>query len=317
MERVRQAVENGFGRWSGFVAGHPWKVIFCMVILNTLFGIQLISQIPNNDIFELYVAHPSHATKARDMLLRHFPDTSGHNFEPNASYPLPLYAEVIISEINGENVLSENTTLDIDNLIQEVTSINITSQYGENSNYMALCAQNEVVCVVEGRRASDLDCLGGVTFDNGTVTRASYRKVRFYLRQDSAMRKSDSIAWMEKFIQFFDNFNSDRIQVVYSHSLSFYVRLNDDTYIDIRFFGLSFTIFITICSFVITGGDCLSKRTHIGRMGIIVTPLSVMGAWGFLAGCGAEFTNMNGVMPFIALCKSSPISCIHFISGLI
>lgn len=303
MEKVRTCIERVFERWARFIAGHPWKVIFCVVIINTMFGLQLLSLKLNNNILGLYVAERTDATKARDMLLRYFPDNSGHNFEPNSSLLLPLYAEVIVSEIHDGNVLSENMSAEVERLMQEVISINATSWYGDAVNFLSVCAKNNGTCVIEGASSLDHDFLGNVNFVNGSAINATYRKLRFHLRQESTNWQSESIRWLDKFIQRMKSYRSNSTKIVYSHSLSFYELLNSDTYIDIRYFGLAFTILITYCSFLIAGGDCLSKRTHLGRMGIIVTPLSVMGAWGFLSGCGMEFTNICGIMPFVALCK--------------
>ncbi|WAQ97497.1 PTHD3-like protein [Mya arenaria] len=123
----------------------------------------------------------------------------------------------------------------------------------------------------------------------------TYSKMSVFLRQDTEGRLAESTLWLDKFTQTMTILTSETTGFVFSTSLSFYDRLNSDTYIDIRYFGLVFTVFMTYCGFLLSGGDCLTKQANIGRMGLIVTPLSVMGAWGLLTGCGVAFTNMTGV----------------------
>lgn len=303
MERIREGIEGVFERWSRFIAGHPWKTVFIVVILNTMFGLQLVSQVLNNNIRAIYVADDTDSTDRRDFLLEYFPDQSGDNFDSRSSVLPPLFAEVIVSGVREKNVLSGNITSEVERLVAKIKKINVTTLYDDIVDYTDICAKKNGQCVIEGLSNEDLNYFSDIVMSNGTVVEAKYQKIRFYLRQESDARKADSIKWMERFVQSMKTFHSEIIEVLHSHSLAFFQHLNDDTYVDIRYFGLAFTVFITYSSFLTSGGDCLSKRTHLSRMGIIVTPLSIMGAWGFLSGCGLEFTNVTGIMPFAALCE--------------
>lgn len=303
MVSLRLFVESVFGRWTRFIAGHPWKTIFIVVIINTMFGLEFLSLKLNNDIFSLYVAQNTDTSKMRETLLQFFPDRSEERYDPRRSLAQPLYADVIVSGLNDSNVLSDDVVKETDKLVDHIVSINVTNVYERTIDYSSLCAKNNDTCVVKGLLTDDLEYISGVANSNGTIDHALYRKIRFYLRQDSEQMKAESVSWLHRFVDRMETFQSDTIKVLYSHSQAFYEALHTDTIVDIRYFGLAFTFFFTYFGFATSGGDCLSKRSHLARMGMIVVPLSIMGAWGFLCGCGMEFTNVNGVMPFVALCK--------------
>lgn len=281
-------------RWTGFICSHPWKTVVVVTLLNALFGLGLLSMNKNNDFRDLYVARETDSEMMKSDLLGFYPDQSGKRFQVHATVEEPLVADIILA-VDYDNLANYTESLKT-----VVENIRLSTDFTQNLTFNDVCARYDGKCVVREVDSEDRN--------HSNDTR--FRKLRFYLRQDMPGWRTFSVQWMDKFIQSMNGYSSNIGQVVYSDSLSFYDRLNSDTYRpDITYFGLAFTVLIVYSSFMVLGGDCLSKRTNLGRMGIIVTPLSILGSWGFCGSTGLEFTNINGVMAFAALCKCVFVLC--------
>jgi hypothetical protein len=88
-----------------------------------------------------------------------------------------------------------------------------------------------------------------------------------------------------------------------SHSDSISSELDENTLGDIALFSLTFTFMITYASLVTAGGNCLTQRGHLGRVGVLATALAILGAFGLCSALEVPYVNMVGIMPFLILGK--------------
>ena len=326
-------VERAFRKYAEFAYDNKWKLVLISVLVNGLFGLGLLSLSLNNGIDALFLNKRSETKQLEQNLKGFYPDTSGSEFKPHSSVKIPLSVDVIVFGKAKENLLDPIFINQTQFLIDFINNISITSDYLGPVSYEDLCARNSGNCVIRGRELLEqlrgcpdtnmcsintsslellypkntylalLDAMGNMSFENDRIVFANYIRLRFYLRQDTKGTFHDSKAWQRKFTNSMSEFRNEHIDVVYCHSTSLYEELDENTYPDIRLFSLSFTTLIFCLSVYASGGDCVSKRMNIGRMGIIVVPLSILGAWGLLSGTGLEFTNTVAIMPYFALCK--------------
>ena len=325
-------VESSFEKFGKFVYDNKWKLVIVSFLLNGIFGLGLLSLTLNNDIKSLFVNEHTEAKKLEEKLLTMYPDKSREQFKVYSSIKLPLFVDVIVSAKSKENLFDPFFINQTHKLIDGIKNVSIMSDYLGLINYTDLCARNSGSCVMEGSEilqelgqcknkssclninnlnssfsteifSSILNSIGEYTLNNGTFVSARYIKFRLYLRQDTKGVSRDSKHWQNNFIRYMSSFKSAYLDVAFSHSTSIFEEIGQDTYPDIRFFALTFTILMIYLGVYISGGDCVSKRMNIGRMGTIVVPLSILGAWGLVTGAGLEFTNCVGVMPYFALCK--------------
>lgn len=330
-QAIRLTFEKTFEKHALLIAEHAWKIAIICFVLNVLFGFGLVTLELNNNIEDIYF--PIHTQTERNIeeLSEIFPDKSGTDFYEHTSVKPPMYGEVIIRTDNYGNVFNETVMEEIDRLISVVyNNVTVKSEFEGKIYYKDVCARRDGKCVVSGMEfvkgfkkdrgiaLADLvkskstdkkpiydptDYLGDYSLLNDTELHAKYLKLRFHLRQENEGKMKFSRLWEYRFTEKMKRFYSDVIKIEFRHAGSFYEELGWDTYPDIPFFSLAFTVLMTYCGFLISGGDCVTKRVHMGRVGILVTPLAVLGGWGFLSGVGMPFTDTIGMMPFLAMCK--------------
>jgi len=291
------------------------------------------SKLLNNDIEDLYVPKGNPTQKNTELLLELFPDRSAHSFYPHQHVKQPLFAEIMLWKHDKENIINESLYDQMDHIVTYIKNISTFTVNGGYAKYPDVCARRNGNCVIQGEEIvqqiqnnsagtiplsnlytkgpdhyeSSLDNLADYVVDNTTLQMAKYIKIRFHLRQDSDVMFKDAKLWRDHFVTYMKKFIKKQypqdLHMTFAHSGSFYEELGNDTFLDIPYFSFVFTIFLTYLGVVISGGNVISKRVNIGRIGIVVTPLSVLGAWGILMGCGVEFTNTIGVIPLLIQCE--------------
>ena len=327
--------QNMFALLGAFIFDNKWSVVIVTVLVNGLFGLGLLSLTLNNDITILFLSRNTETKELGEKLSDIYSDTDDNQFTAHSSIKLPLFVELIVSGKENQNLLNPLLINETNRLLAQIKEINISSNYQGHISYEHLCEKRSAKCIIEGYEIIDtlkdcsendhgcvlnisklemlnskeiyhsiIDKIGSYTKLNGTITEARYFKFRLYLRQNTAGVLEDSKLWQNQFIQEMSKMTNSYLDIVYAHSQSLLDELGEETYPDIQYFGLAFTIFLTYCGFYVSGGDCVSKRVNIGRMGTIVGPLGVLGAWGLTCGSGWQFTNTTGVMPYIITCKN-------------
>ena len=331
MKHTRK-LENLFGLLGAFIFDNKWSVVTVSFLVNGLFGLGLLSLSLNNDTTILFLSRNTETKELGEKLSDMFADDGDNHFTVHSSIKLPVFVELIVNAKGHKNLLDPIYVNETSTLLEQVQNISIFSDYKGYISYKHLCEKRSDKCVIEGYKIfetlsncsvnkyilniskleeqysketynSIIENIGDYTEINETITEAKYFKFRLYLRQNTAGVLEDSKLWQHKFIQEMSRMTNNYLDIVFAHSQSLLEEIGEETYPDIRYFGLAFTIFLTYCGFYVSGGDCVSKRVNIGRMGTIVGPLGVLGAWGLTCGTGWQFTNTTGVMPYIAMCK--------------
>lgn len=339
LERVRwtEHVKGWFEALAYFIATHPWKVCIITFLFNGILGFGMLNlprlKLLNNHIEDLYVPKGSPTQKTTEVLLKLFPDRSANDFYPHQNVKQPMFAEIMLWKHDKENIINASLYDEMHHITEYVQNITTFTIGGGFANYRELCARRDGACVIQGIEVVDriknnthgtislnqlqqqdsnhyessLDFIANYETNNDTLLNAKYLKIRFHLRQDTESYRKNAMLWRDHFITYMKKFIRKQypknLHITFAHSGSFYEELGNDTYMDIPFFSFVFTVFLTYLGFVVSGGNIISKRVNIGRIGIIVTPVSVLGAWGILMGCGLEFTNTVGVIPLLIQCK--------------
>ena len=303
---IRSKVQNLFEQAAIFISKNPWKIIFLVVILQTMFALCLLSLKLDNSIENMYTPKRSKTDKNIAELSPRYPDTSGYDFDPVRSVKKPLYADVIFLPQDGQQ--EGITQKDIREALTFIQDISIDTGYSKMADLASVCAKKREKCVIAGTEISFLNDAFSVEHLDESYYKQNVSddpvKVRFYFLQETLRQQADSIRWLHTFVQVMsEHKHLSNLTYVFSHSESFLEEIDNDTYPDIPNVSFIFTVFIFYYGFLVSGGDCITKRVHIGRMAVIAVGLGIMGSWGFLSGCGKSFTNITGIMPYFALCK--------------
>ena len=332
-----EVIKGLFETLAIFIATHPWKVCIISFLFNGLLGFGMLNlprlKLLNNDIEDLYVPKGSPTQQNTEMLLKLFPDKTADDFYPHQNVKQPMFVEIMIWKHDKQNIINASIYDEIHHIMAYAKNISTFTVEGGYAKYPELCARRIGKCVIEGEEIlkqiqnntdgtiplsklhkrdavhyeNSLNHIADYTADNTTLKSATYLKIRFHLRQETENDLKNSKLWRDHFITYMKKFIRKQypknLHITFAHSGSFYEELGNDTYMDIPYFSFVFTVFLTYLGFVMSGGNIISKRVNIGRIGILVTPVSVLGAWGILMGCGLEFTNTVGVIPLFIQCK--------------
>ena len=301
-------IKQKLRHYAGHVYENALALVIASFIINSVLGVCLLSIELNNDVNKLYYSTETDIHTLQKELLGRYPDLSFQHFQLHSTLNAPVSAEVLLKSLNKTlEADDENVEQELTRIARYVYSIKINTNYGPLT-LKTLCAKFNDSCVEElhwTNKNERFTASHGVNIQEGhlptQLRHFSDVKMTFYLRQETSGSYKDSLAWIDAFTGELSALQSNLFTIYYSTSSSFLDTLNSDTYIDIRYFGLVFTIFITYCGFLLSGGNCLTKQVNIGRMGIVVTPLSVLGAWGLLTANRVQFTNMTGVIPLVLL----------------
>lgn len=127
---------------------------------------------------------------------------------------------------------------------------------------------------VNGDHRTDRE-FGHVHVENGVLKSAKSLRLHYYLRQDTQEYTDLSIAWEKQFVKEMSKFKPILTEFTLSHSNSISSELDENTLGDIALFSLTFTLMITYASLVTAGGNCLTQRGHLGRVGVLATALAI------------------------------------------
>ena len=330
-------LQSFYGRLALFISFHPWK--FCIIgfLVNGLLGLGMLNlpnkHLLNNNIEEVYMPRNTATEKTAQKILQIFPDHSRDDFYYHQTVHKPLIAELIIWGLSKPSLINESFYERLSFLMAEIKNLSFMNTNGEMSTYYDVCARRNNKCVVNGEIFIDcmkenkngtiplkslipenstilenpLLLLADYHVTNETLVNATYLRIRFNLSQNTTLQAEDSDRWIGRFVSHMkesvEKWRSKNVCIAFSTSRSFLEEIGNDTYNDIPFFSFVFTIYFVYIGFVMSGGNILAKRVHIGRMGIIVTPTSILGAWGLLMACEVEFTNVIGITPVLIVSK--------------
>lgn len=331
-----EKIKSLFGSFALFIASHPWK--FCLIgfLINGFLGLGMLNlprkHLLNNNIEDVYMPRDTETEKMAQEILKKFPEHSKDAFYHHQSVQQPLFAELVIWEQNKESIINESFHEILSSLIEEIKNLSFTSVDGNVSNFYDICARRNDKCVVSGKTIIDnlkdskdgtipakslmpknttilenqLFQLADYQVANDTLVRATYLRIRFNLCHDTPEQAENAGKWMDRFVSHMkestEKWHSKNLLLAFSNSKSFLEEIGNDTFTDIPYFSFVFTVYLIYIGFTMSGGNILAKRVHIGRMGVIVTPTSVLGAWGILMACKVEFTNVLGITPVLIVC---------------
>ncbi|XP_071145465.1 patched domain-containing protein 3-like [Mytilus edulis] len=323
--KVEDKISSAFGYYGKVISRNPAAAITFAILLNGLLGLNVMWITSENDIKTLYTPTNSQADTDELRIKSMFPDESNENFHFHQLPDLGHYGSVIFTV--NDNIINKTYLPEIQSFHQTVMGISINDTDGKSYFYQDLCAINNGQCSVWGLwyvgdffwaqvangtltypTSSDPDGdhrtdreFGKVDTENGVLKSARSLRLHYYLRQQNKEYTALSVAWEKEFVKQMSEFKANLTDFTLSHSDSISTELDENTIGDIALFSLTFTIMITYASLVTAGGNCLTQRGHLGRVGVLATALAILGAFGLCGALGITYVNMVGIMPFLIL----------------
>lgn len=281
-----------------------------------------------NDIEEVFTPMNSQAKQDKAKITSTFPDYTVNNFQLQNVVTLGRFVEVLgRMTTTDDNVLQTASLDEIGKLNTHLENITIHAD-GQTYKYADLCGKAFGQCVVTGDTLLSTNFrtsvqagnvtyptiastpapveieqfLGQLTVTGQIVTKALYFRLRYNLRQDTAM-ESPVQALEDKFIEELEKYESSALDVTYSMSRSLDVELAASITGDIPFFSLTFTLMITYVSIISITTNMVASHANLARLGVVSTGLGLVAGLGLVCATGLDFVQIVGVTPFLLIGK--------------
>ncbi|XP_071113742.1 patched domain-containing protein 3-like [Haliotis cracherodii] len=319
--RLQRWYGERFNSYGQFVGRHEVVFIVLPLLVFGLLGLGILKMEYESDVERLYTPINSQAAQDRDKMKASFPDRTGTNYNTYSLNVEDRYGEIIA--ISEGNIFSNTSTGDMRNLVDTIKQFEVDFE-GRTLHYSDVCARASDVCVISGgfllqddflssleqRNVTyplwnDVDIsffVSGVNVSGEVLQSASVMKLTFHLRHDNDTMQEYALLWEDAFISNMSSLSATffPIGVSFATSQSLGDELNENTNGDVFWFSLSFTLLITYASFV-SGGDCVSSKSHVTRAGVMAAGFGILGSFGLMSLCGVKFVNIVGIMPFLVL----------------
>ncbi|XP_048240594.1 patched domain-containing protein 3-like [Haliotis rufescens] len=322
--RIQGWYSDRFNTYGQFVGRNRVTFIFLSLVFFGFLGILGLGVWKmeyESDVERLYTPINSQAAQDRDKMKASFPDRTGTNYNTYSLSTQDRYGEIITT--SEGNIFSNSSIGEMRNLVETVKHFYVDFQ-DRRFFYTDVCARASDVCVISGGFLLQDDFLpsleqgnvtyplwnnmdisffvAGVNVSGEVLQSASVMKLTFHLRQDNDMMQEYALLWEDAFISNMSSLSARYfpIGVSFATSQSLGDELNENTNEDVFWFSLSFTLLTTYASFV-SGGDCVSSRSHVTRAGVMAAGLGILGSFGLMSICGVKFVNIVGIMPYLVL----------------
>ncbi|KAL5013070.1 hypothetical protein ScPMuIL_011621 [Solemya velum] len=306
-----------FAKYGRLVARNPWKITIGSVLINVLLGFGLFRLEVESDALYLFTPLNNRASRDKAQMQQLFPETPT-NFYMHTMTWFGRFGEVIIRDRNNKNILSERMFNLTGDLVDYIKEWNVTLDNGTVLNYDGVCARRQGQCVVNGEsiflppikhaliqgeatfplyeRVYLRDVLGNPTVADEIVSSAETIKLRFYTREDEYGKQ-----WEQGFRKALERYESTEIEVAYAYSDSLDDEVNANIRGDTMIFVGTIALMMAFASLSTIGGNCLTDRSHLGRVGVFTAVFAIVGAFGLVSAAGMTFVSIVGVAPFLVI----------------
>ncbi|XP_053569875.1 patched domain-containing protein 3 [Bombina bombina] len=332
---LERPLSAGFRKLGRLVGRFPWWFLVIPIAISAGLGAGFIflPQRKSNDIEEQFTPIGGPAKGERKFIMDHFPVNDSGQFSVQRLITEGAFAS-IIAVSTSTNVLDISRFQELLKLDKAVRSMNITiPELGSEVQlgYQQLCAEiqgstclapNPLIDAVQGNpeRIEKIDVtypmfqsgtflgmyLGGVKLGPAdTVLEAKALRLVYYLKEDKAQDRNNSLVWLNHFIktipQQIDELQLKTIQVSYFTSLSRQLEFEDNINIAIPLFSIAYfiTIFFSIISCL--RFDSVRNKVWVAAFGVISSGLAVLSSFGLLLFCGVPFVITVANAPFLIL----------------
>uniref|UniRef100_A0A671MY05 Si:ch211-250m6.7 n=1 Tax=Sinocyclocheilus anshuiensis TaxID=1608454 RepID=A0A671MY05_9TELE len=308
---IEQPLSVAFEKLGCVVGRHP-----CVFLLLALYvaaalgtGFVFLQEREANDIEDQFTPVNGPAKLERAIVVENFPQSEEFSDLRLASEG--TYASLIITGLQGENILTEAAFNDIIELDRKVKSIT-TGKTFEN-----LCAKTKGRCILNAildiinynateivssnityPKNNDIflgTTIGGVELNSSKLTSA--RAVRLFYLLDEKKTKETSCCDYNEHLSFVLNFYRSMCLTLHRYQDEF--ENNSDSIIPL--FSVMYVLAITISVLSCLRLDCVRTKVWVAALGVVSAGMAVLASFGLLLFCGMPFAMTVETAPFLIL----------------
>ncbi|KAK9977225.1 hypothetical protein ABG768_019046 [Culter alburnus] len=312
IERPLSWVFEKLGR---VVGRHP-----CVFLLLALYvaaalgaGFIFLHEREANDIEDQFTPVNGPAKLERAIVVENFPGSEEFSELRLASEG--TYASLIITGLQGENILTKAAFNDIIELDRRVKSITT------GNNFENLCAKTKGRCLsnaildIINYNATEIvssnikypmnngmflgTTIGGVELDSSKLTSA--KAVRLFYFLDEKKTKENPY-WLDGFLKLLSNYTEQKtVHVSYFTSISRQNEFETNSDSIIPLFSVTYILAIAISILSCLRLDCVRTKVWVAVLGVVSAGMSVLASFGLLLFCGMPFAMTVETAPFLIL----------------
>ncbi|XP_051722044.1 patched domain-containing protein 3-like [Ctenopharyngodon idella] len=268
-----------------------------------------------NDIEDQFTPVNGPAKLERAIVVENFPQSE--EFSQFRLVSEGTYASLIITDLHGENILTEAAFNDIIELDRRVKSI-MTRNTFENLcvKTKGRCMSNVVLDIINYSATEIVSSnikypmnngmflgttIGGVELKPNSSELTSAKAVRLFYFLDEKKTKENS-DWLDGFLKLLSNATEQKtVHVSYFTSTSRQNELETNSDSIIPLFSVTYSLAITISILSCSRLDCVRTKVWVATFGVVSAGLAVLASFGLLLFCGMPFAMTVASAPFLIL----------------
>ncbi|XP_068942224.1 patched domain-containing protein 3 [Petaurus breviceps papuanus] len=318
-----------FRRLGCVVAKYPWVFLMLPVMLSAALGsgFMFLEQRKTDNIEEQFTPVGGPAKGERSLAQEYFPTNDSWRFSESRLTTEGSFASLLV--VNTLDLLTPPAWEEIRLLDSSVRNLSMKDSEGVSFTYESLCARTLSGCSLSNpllliQNITDLtfpflnstppvflgNLVGGVELGSGIspyrrLEKAKSLKLVYYLREDSALDRELSRAWLSTFLQDFPSvlqkLQLKDLEVSYFTSLSRQEEFEGNVKEVIPLFSVSYFLIIFFSVISCYRMNHIISKMWVAAFGVISAGLAVLSSFGLLLYCGVPFVVTVSNAPFLIL----------------
>ncbi|XP_051573915.1 patched domain-containing protein 3-like [Myxocyprinus asiaticus] len=278
-------------------------------------GFIFLNERQANDIEDQFTPVNGPAKMERKIVEEYFPQSEEFSHLRLSSEG--TFASLIITDLQGGNILTEAAFDDIIELDRHVKSIKT------GNNFTSLCAKingncmtNAVLDIINNKPNEVVSTaisypihngtflgtsIGGVELKAGSseITSAKAIRLFYFLKEEKTKENSE---WLDGFLKFFSNYTEMKVvHVSYFTSVSRQEELEANSDSVIPFFSITYCLAVNISILSCLRLDCVRTKVWVAMSGVLSAGMAVLASFGLLLFCEMPFAMTVATAPFLIL----------------
>ncbi|XP_067285730.1 patched domain-containing protein 3-like [Pseudorasbora parva] len=312
---IERPLSLAFEKLGHVVGRHPYVFLLLALYVAAALGAGFIflQEREANDIEDQFTPINGPAKLERAFVVENFPQSE--EFSQLRLSSEGTYASLIITDLKGENILTEaafNDIIELDRRVKTMTTGN---------TFENLCAKTKGECVsnaildIINYNANEIGSLnitypmnndmfwgttiGGVKPDSSEMTSA--KAVRLFYFLDEKKTKKNSY-WLDGFLKLLSNYTEQKtVHVSYFTSVSRQNEFETNADSVIPLFSVTYFLAITVSIMSCMRLDCVRTKVWVAAFGVVSAGMAVLASFGLLLFCGMPFAMTVATAPFLIL----------------
>ncbi|KAG1928572.1 patched domain-containing protein 3-like [Pimephales promelas] len=314
---IERPLSLAFEKLGRVVGKHPCVFILLALYVAAALGVGFIflQDREANDIEDQFTPVNGPAKLERAIVVENFPQSE--EFSQLRLSSEGTYASLIITDLRGENILTEaafNDIIELDGRVKNITSGNTFENICAKTK--GRCMSNAILDIINYNAAEIISLnikypmnndmflgttIGGVELKPDSSELTSAKAVRLFYFLDEKKTK-ENLYWLDGFLKLLSNYKEQKtVHVSYFTSISRQNEFETNSDSVIPLFAATYFLAINISILSCLRLDCVRTKVWVAAFGVVSAGMAVLASFGLLLFCGMPFAMTVATAPFLIL----------------